>query len=257
MSLPSLADLFSLMALGAALGLFGGLFGIGGGIIAVPVLALGFGMSQALAQGTSLSMMVPILIVGLWKYSRKHPIPLPSAIYAALLASLTTYFVAEFATDLDQDTLRAIFASFLLILGIQMGWKSSGRFSEKPTSIVSPKWMPFVGCFGGGSMGLLGVGGGLVATPMLTYLFGQRQALAQSISMALVTPCAIVALFTYNAADAVDWSVGFPLALGGLATVSRGVSLAHKLPEQKMRSLFSGMLVVTALFLLIKPYVMH
>lgn len=105
-------------------------------------------------------------------------------------------------------------------------------------------------------MGLLGVGGGLVATPMLIYIFGQRQALAQSISMALVTPCAIVALLTYNAADAVDWSVGVPLALGGLVTVSRGVSLAQSLPEKKMRSLFSGMLVLTALFLMSKPHLM-
>lgn len=256
MSLPSPADLFYLVALGAALGFFGGLFGIGGGIIAVPVLALGFGMSQSLAQGTSLSMMVPILVVGLWKYSRKHPIPLPSAIYAALLASLTTYFVAAIATELDQGTLRVIFATFLLLLGVQMGWKKSGRLTERPSSLISPKLMPLVGCFGGASMGLLGVGGGLVATPILTFLFGQRQVVAQSISMALVTPCAVVALFTYNAADAVDWTVGLPLALGGLATVFLGVSIAHSLPEHKMRALFSGMLVVTALFLLIKPYVL-
>lgn len=71
-------------------------------------------------------MMVPILVVGLWKYSRKHPIPLPSAIYAALLASLTTYFVAAIATELDQGTLRVIFATFLLLLGVQMGWKKVG-----------------------------------------------------------------------------------------------------------------------------------
>lgn len=247
-------DLIYLIALGAALGFFGGLFGIGGGIIAVPVLAIGFGMTQTVAQGTSLSMMVPILIAGLWKYSRKHPIPLPSAIYAALMASFTTYFVAEFATGLDQATLRTVFAVFLLVLGIQMGWKTSGRFAESSQSLISEKLMPLTGLFGGGSMGLLGVGGGLVATPILTALFGQRQAVAQSISMALVTPCAVVALLTYNAADAVDWWVGIPLAIGGLVTVSKGVALAHALPEQKMRVLFSGMLVVTALFLLIKPY---
>lgn len=249
-------DLVYLVTLGAALGFFGGLFGIGGGIIAVPVLVLGFGMSQSVAQGTSLSMMVPILIAGLWKYSRRHPIPLPSAIYAALLASLTTYFVAEVATGLNQDTLRTLFAIFLLVLGIQMGWKTNGRFSENPHSLISEKLMPLAGLLGGSSMGLLGVGGGLVATPILTSIFGQRQAVAQSISMALVTPCAVVALFTYNAADAVDWSVGLPLAIGGLVTVSKGVSLAHGLPEHKMRALFSAMLVVTALFLLVKPYLL-
>lgn len=247
-------DLVYLVGLGAALGFFGGLFGIGGGIIAVPVLALGFGMSQPLAQGTSLSMMVPILIAGLWKYSRKHPIPLPSAIYTALFASLTTYFVAEFATGLDQKTLRNLFSLFLLVLGVQMCWKTNGHFAEPPQSRLNQKLMPLVGFFGGSSMGLLGVGGGLVATPILTLLFGQRQALAQSISMALVTPCAVVALLTYNAADAVDWSVGLPLAIGGLVTVSKGVSLAHSLPERKMRILFSAMLVVTALCLLAKSY---
>ena len=37
------------LALGAGLGFFGGLFGIGGGIIAIPLLVLGFGMEQPLA----------------------------------------------------------------------------------------------------------------------------------------------------------------------------------------------------------------
>ena len=104
-------------------------------------------------------------------------------------------------------------------------------------------------------VGLLGVGGGLVATPLLTGLFGQRQALAQSLSMALVTPCAVVALATYSVADCVDWSMGLPLAFGGLLTVSAGVAVAHQLPERKMRLLFAVMLMGTALWLLIKPYV--
>ena len=49
------AHLLLFVAIGASLGFVGGLFGIGGGIIAVPLLALGFGMEQALAQGTALA----------------------------------------------------------------------------------------------------------------------------------------------------------------------------------------------------------
>ncbi len=135
-----------------------------------------------------------------------------------------------------------MFALFLLMLGITDGLEDERRFTEKPQSLIQRKALT-VGAravSGGGSMGLLGVGGGLVATPILTTLFGQRQAVAQSIWMALVTPCAVVALLTYNAADAVDWRVGVPLAVGGLVTVSKGVSLAHSLPEQKMRVSFPG-----------------
>lgn len=47
MHLLAISDLQSLLALGAALGFFGGLFGIGGGIIAIPFLGLAFGMEQA------------------------------------------------------------------------------------------------------------------------------------------------------------------------------------------------------------------
>lgn len=249
----ALGELIGLLTLGAALGFFGGLFGIGGGIIAIPMLALAFGMEQALAQGTSLAMMVPILAMGLWRYSRKRPIPWKSAIWIGLLASVTTWVVAHFATQLQPDVLRVVFGVFLLVLSAQM--LMAGAPHESGRRLLNPKLMPIVGVAAGTSMGLLGVGGGLVATPLLMGLFGQRQALAQSLSMALVTPCAVVALATYSYADCVDWSMGLPLAFGGLVTVSAGVSAAHKLPERQMRVLFAVMLVCTAVWLLMKPLV--
>jgi uncharacterized membrane protein YfcA len=241
-----------LVCLGASLGFFGGLFGIGGGIIAVPVLVLAFDMQQAPAQGTTLSMMVPILALGLWRYSRKHPIPFPGALYIALVASVTTYLVAMIANRLDSGTLRVLFGIFLAVLSLEMiAFKRNVGLSERK-SLIPHRMMPLVGVLGGTSMGLLGIGGGLVATPLLTMLFAQRQAVAQSISMALVTPCAVVALLTYNHAGSVDWSIGLPLALGGLTTVSAGVAVAHSMPERKMRILFGVMLLLTAGTLLFK-----
>ncbi len=116
---------------------------------------------------------------------------------------------------------------------------------------------PLVGVVGGGSMGLLGVGGGLVATPLLTGWFGQRQTTAQSLSLALVAPSSCVALLTYSHASSVDWSLGLPLAFGGLFTVSAGVALAHRLPERRMRMAFAAMVFCTAVWLLVKPLVVH
>jgi len=246
-------DLLGLLTLGAALGFFGGLFGIGGGIIAIPMLVLAFGMEQALAQGTSLAMMVPILAVGLWRYSCKRPIPWKSAIAIGFLASITTWVVARYATQLQPDVLRSVFGIFLLFLAVQMLMAKHRHESDALHSRLSQRLLPTVGIAAGSSMGLLGVGGGLVATPLLMGLFGQRQALAQSLSMALVTPCAVVALATYSYADCVDWSMGLPLAFGGLVTVSAGVAAAHKLPERQMRILFALMLIGTAAWLLTKP----
>src|SRR6185503_20256486 len=68
------------LALGAALGFLGGLFGIGGGIIAIPVLSLVFGMDQHLAQGTTLVMVVPNVMLGLWRYYKRGGVNIRYAI---------------------------------------------------------------------------------------------------------------------------------------------------------------------------------
>ena len=62
-----LSELLLMLSLGAALGFFGGLFGIGGGIIVIPLLVLGFGLEQAVAQGTALVMMVPNLLIAWYR----------------------------------------------------------------------------------------------------------------------------------------------------------------------------------------------
>ena len=45
--------------------------------------------------------------------------------------------------------------------------------------------------------------------------------------------------------------MGLPLAASGMLTVSAGVALAHRLPEQRMRTLFAWMLLVTGSWLLL------
>ena len=50
---------------GAALGTLGGIFGIGGGLIAIPLLGVWFGLDQQIAQGTALVMVVPNVMLAL------------------------------------------------------------------------------------------------------------------------------------------------------------------------------------------------
>src|SRR6185369_13994270 len=182
MHLLAIADFLMILGLGAALGFFGGLFGIGGGIIAIPFLALAFGMEQALAQGTSLAMMVPILLIGWWRYTRRHPVPWRTALQIGLFAAATTVLVAYVATGLNPNVLRSVFSIFLLVLALSMLIRHHQPVSGETGSRFNIRLMPVVGILGGACMGLLGVGGGLVATPIFTNCFGQRQAVAQSLS---------------------------------------------------------------------------
>ena len=249
-------ELLEMLALGAALGFVGGLFGIGGGIIVIPLLVLGFGLDQAVAQGTALVMMVPNLLIGWWRYNQRHPVALKTALQIGVLACTTTWLVAHLATRLPSDLMRMVFALFLLLVSLRMlrpTPASSASTAAKPRDL---RFMPLVGVLGGSSMGLLGVGGGLVATPVLTGWFGQRQTVAQSLSLALVAPSSIIALMTYSGAHRVDWALGLPLAAGGLFTVSAGVALAHRLPERRMRVAFAYMVLCAAVWMLVKPLVL-
>lgn len=245
-----------MLCLGGALGFLGGLFGIGGGIIVIPLLVLAFGMDQAVAQGTALVMMVPNLLIAWWRYSQRQPVPLKVALQIAVLASVTTWAVAQVATRLAPDLMRTVFSLFLLFVAIRMLLQSLPVAATPVRPPLHPRWLPLVGVIGGSCMGLLGVGGGLLATPIFAGWFGQRQTVAQSLSLALVAPSSIIALLTYSNAQRVDWSLGLPLAVGGLFTVSAGVALALRLPERRMRLAFAGMVLCTALWLLMRPLVL-
>lgn len=246
-------ELFALafsLALGASLGFFGGLFGIGGGIIAIPVLVLGFGMEQAQAQGSALVLMVPNLLVGWWRYRQRHPVAWSATACIALSASITTWLLAGLANRLPPELLRQLFGGFLGLLALQL-LHSRKRADNTQDAPLPLSRLPWVGALGGAVMGLLGIGGGLVAGPLLSTWLRQRQSTAQGLSLALVTPAACVALLNYAQAGRVDWGLGLPLAVGGLLTVSAGVRLAHRLPERKMRSAFAALLLTTAVWLLL------
>ena len=83
-----LGTALAMAGLGAALGGIGGLLGIGGGLLAIPVLALLFGMEQAMAQGTALVMIVPNVLLAFYRYRQQHAISLRLALGLGALAML-------------------------------------------------------------------------------------------------------------------------------------------------------------------------
>lgn len=235
------------LLLGALLGGVGGLLGIGGGIVAIPVLALGFGMSQQLAQGTALVMIMPNVLLAFWRYYQRHPMPLATVGLLALCALAATWPAAWLAVHLDSRVLALCFATFLIGLALHF---LRGTLRAAPAEIKSAGWhprlMPGVGLAGGFLSGLFGVGAGLVAAPLLVRGFGLRQAVAQGMGLAMVVPGSVLALATFAQAQQVDWQTGALLAAGGMATISTGVAWAHRLPEYKLRRLFALLLLATA-----------
>ncbi|WP_256671171.1 sulfite exporter TauE/SafE family protein, partial [Pseudomonas sp. BAV 2493] len=111
-----LSQLLIDIALGAVLGVVGGLFGIGGGLIAIPVLALLFGLDQQLAQGTALVMVVPNVLLSVYKYNQRNRIDWQRAGLLAAAGMLSALAGTALAVSLDARSMRHGFVGFLLVL---------------------------------------------------------------------------------------------------------------------------------------------
>lgn len=255
-----LASLPNLL-LGLGLGVAGGLLGIGGGLIAIPILVHCYGMTQQLAQGTALVMIAPNVLIGFIRYRQKNNIELRSVGVMALVSVLATYVAARFATRIDGRHLQIGFAIFLIALALYFAAHlvnirpamaeihRAPATARRPTA-VSTKTLPLLGVASGVMSGLFTIGGGLVVVPALVTLFGMTQTRAQGIALALVVPGALVALYTYAGADHVSWSIGIPLALGGIVSVSWGVTLAHQCSPTRLRVLFCSVLLAAAFMMI-------
>ena len=109
------------LLLGLLTGIFSGLLGIGGAIIIIPCLVLLFGLSQHVAQGTTLALMVPpIGLLAAWTYYKAGFVDLKIAGLVCLGFFIGGFIGARYATQISDDMLRRIFGAVLLVASLKM-----------------------------------------------------------------------------------------------------------------------------------------
>jgi uncharacterized membrane protein YfcA len=108
--------------IGLCCGVFGASFGVGSGIILVPVLAILFSFGQKSAQGMSLAVMVPLALMGAWRYYQNPDIDirLGVVLFLSIGAVIGAFFGAKIAGFLPAHILRKLFAVFLIIAALKM-----------------------------------------------------------------------------------------------------------------------------------------
>lgn len=253
-----LIEIFSFLALGLVAGVLAGMLGIGGGVVVVPALIWLFhreGLNEQiiphLAIGTSLATIVFTSLSAIYAQHKRRAIDWPIVRLlapATLLGGFASGYLAGF---IPAETLKTIFALFLLLVGIQfiLNWKPA------------PHWrLPGRGGLWGSGLSigalsaLLGIGGGNITVPFL-HACNLELKRAIAISTALGFPIALfgaagfVLSGWHNAALPASTLgyVSLP-ALTAIASVSimmapLGVRLSHELPVKKLKQVF-GLLVL-------------
>jgi uncharacterized membrane protein YfcA len=106
--------------LGVVVGVFSSLFGVGGGIIMVPVLVLLFSFTQHMAQGVSLAVMFPTTLVAAASYWRQGNVNVWVALALCVGSIPAARFGTELAHRLPQATLRSLFALFMVAAAVRI-----------------------------------------------------------------------------------------------------------------------------------------
>ena len=114
-------SIFLCLFLGLTAGILSGLIGIGGAIIIIPSLVLVFGLSQHMAQGTTLALMVPpIGLLAALTYYKAGFVDLKIAGLICLGFFVGGLVGAKFATEIPEQFLRKIFGVVLLLASLKM-----------------------------------------------------------------------------------------------------------------------------------------
>lgn len=125
--------------MGVAGGFIAALAGVGGGIIFVPALALVLGLTQVVAEATSLLAIVPVAILGTWQQRRTGDVHLRDAVIIGLGSIVTAVLAALVADALPQNVLRILFAVFMVFIAIRI-WRGAERDAgaDTPTAHRKP-----------------------------------------------------------------------------------------------------------------------
>ena len=112
----------------ALIGLVGGVlarfFGVGGGIIFVPTLALGLGLTQLHAEASSLLAILPTALVGSWRQRRYGNVDMRAAAAIGVASILGVQGGVLLAVSLSETWLRRLFGVFLVVSAAQVAWRT-------------------------------------------------------------------------------------------------------------------------------------
>lgn len=252
-----------LLALSGLLaGAFGALLGLGGGILIVPILTLGFDMPLTAAVGTSLICVIATSTGGAAVNVRAGRADVRLGILlgaGTVVGALTGGVVAGFLPD---RVLAALFALLMVYTAITMGRGALRRPSAAappepsgqaatPDGATEPAYRTrrLPGAVGGSFLagnvsGLLGVGGGIVTVPLLHLLMEAPIRVAVATSNFMIGMTAAAGAYAYLFRGDVDATVAAPVVLG----VAAGAAIGARLSARLRHGWLIGLFVIVVLY---------
>ena len=272
---------------GVGAGIFGSLLGLGGGVLIVPLLTLGFGLPLREAVGVSLVSVIVTSSASASVYLQRHVANLRLGMTLELFTALGALIGGLIAFSLSDQILAALFAALLVYVAITMlrrreapapaaaapatppGVPPAGASEELAAAIPASSaridrlsgqdyrirnlGTGVVGSIGAGVISaILGVGGGIIKVPLMNLVMGVPLRIATATSNLMIGVTASASAIVYLLRGGIDPWVAGPTAVGVFLGASIGSRIAHRVDVRVLRTLFVVVLLYTAIQMVLR-----
>jgi uncharacterized protein len=233
----SFTEVALFVGLGAVVGFAGGLFAIGGALIAIPLLTAGFGFTQHDSQGTAMVMALASASVTLLIYARKKLLRVRDGLIMTACSTALGLASSQMVRYVNDGVLQRGFGAFLIVLAVLVWFGHLGE-GDRDSPLSAPVQIG-IGSLAGVLSGLFVVGGALVSVPLLERAAGYSQQRAQAMVLLMLVPASAIGLVVYSSAGYVRWEDALALALGAVALAPLGTRTALAMKPRLLRRCFA------------------
>ena len=245
--------MIELILVGIFIGAMSGFFGIGGGMILVPILlVLGFDIKTAI--GISIIQMVFSSIFGSYLNHKKGSLIIGEGIFVGLGGFVGGY-IGGYVTQYVSDAILQIFFFFVLVFALFRLTFSKSHEDDSQTRSISKTLLFVIGVIIGIFSISLGIGGSVILTPLLVGLLHYPLKKAVSAGLFFVVFSSIAGMVSRLSTGTIDFENGLVVAISSMLGVTLGIWLKdhvstkkHKLSLLVLYLLALGMLVKKMFF---------
>jgi uncharacterized membrane protein YfcA len=281
----------AMLAGGAVAGVFGSLLGLGGGILIVPLLTIGFGLDLRAAVGVSLVCVIMTSSAAAGVYLERHVANLRLGMTLELFTAIGALVGGSIAFLLDERLLSILFAGLLLYVAYSMarprpaaspkavegttlpadeadlpatagedsGMAGTGRREALLSELSGTDYAVrnlgrgIVGSTGAGvTSALLGIGGGIIKVPLMHLAMGVPLRVATATSNLMIGITAAASAVIYLLRGEIDPYVAGPTAIGVFLGATVGSRIAPRINVRWLQLAFIVVLAVTAVQMLVR-----
>jgi len=259
-------DLWLLPVFGFLIAIVASLTGIGGGIFIVPVLTLLYEFVPANAVGTSSTTIIFTAAAATLNYARQRRIYWKTGLVLAVITAPGAYLGAWLTTQLQPRDLGLIFGFFLIFVAIYImtdlnnlrrskdqneasKQRSDSELVKSGKTIAIGAGLSF---FGGLASGLLGIGGGLLVVPIMTFAMGMSMHLATATSMFTMIFTSISGVTQHYQANHISIESALLLALGAIFGAQVGAYTSKRVSGKNLRRVFGVIVIISGINMIIR-----